>query len=91
MRQCKCGGIIKQNELTMQRESWHCESCGKYEIHSQNDQFVEHYAKLATKPGWIDYVRHQVREMEKHPMFKGLGKAVAQRIKELNVSCDIQS
>ena len=53
--------------------------------------FVEHYANLALKPGWIDYVRHQVREMEKHPMFKGLGKAVAQRIKELNVSCDIQS
>ena len=51
--------------------------------------FVEHYANLALKPGWIDYVRHQVREMEKHPMFKGLGKAVAQRIKELNVSCDI--
>jgi transketolase C-terminal domain/subunit len=47
---------------------------------------VEHYAKLALLPEWIDYVRHQVREMEKHRMFTGLGKAVAQRIKELNAS-----
>jgi len=54
---------------------------------------VDHYAKLALQPGWIEYVRHRVKELEKHPtgMWKGLGKAVAQRIKELNVSCDIQS
>ena len=57
------------------------------------DQFVEHYAKLALMPGWIDYVRHQVKEMEKHPtgMWIGLGKAIKQRIKELNVSRHIQS
>jgi len=53
--------------------------------------FVDHYARLGLNPGWIDYVRHQVKEMEKHKMYKGLGKAVAARIKELNVSCDIQS
>jgi hypothetical protein len=52
------------------------------------DQFVEHYARLALQPGWIDYVRNQVKEMEKHPtgMFKGLGLAIKQRMKELNVS-----
>jgi len=52
------------------------------------DQFVEHYAKLALMPGWIDYVRHQVKEMEKHPteMWVGLGQAIADRIKELNES-----
>ena len=57
------------------------------------DQFVEHYAKLALMPGWIDYVRHQVKEMENHPtgMFNGLGLAIKQRMDELNVSCDIQS
>ena len=47
---------------------------------------VEHYARLALIPGWIDYVRHQVKELEKIPMFKGLGKAVGQRIKELKCS-----
>jgi len=60
-------------------------------IAMNTSEFVEHYANLALKPEWIDYVRHQVREMEKHRMFTGLGKAVAQRIKEMNVSCDIQS
>ena len=49
---------------------------------------VEHYARLALMSGWIDYVRHQVKEMEKHPtgMWIGLGQAIADRIKELNES-----
>ena len=53
--------------------------------------FVDHYARLALIPGWIDYVRHQVKEMEKHPtgMWKGLGLAIKIRMDELNVSCDI--
>ena len=47
--------------------------------------FVEHYARLALNPGWIDYVRHQVKEMENHPtgMWIGLGQAIADKIKEL--------
>ena len=54
---------------------------------------IDHYAKLAMIPGWIDYVRHRVKELENHPtgMFKGLGIAIKQRMDELNVSCDIQS
>ncbi len=46
---------------------------------------IDHYAKLAMIPGWIDYVRHQVKEMENHPtgMFKGLGLAIKQRMDEL--------
>ena len=52
---------------------------------------VEHYANLALQQGWIDYVRHQVKELEKTPMFKGLGKAVGKKIKEMNVSRHIQS
>jgi hypothetical protein len=53
--------------------------------------FVDYYARLALNPGWIDYVRQQVKEMESHPtgMFKGLGIAIKQRMDELNVSCDI--
>lgn len=54
---------------------------------------VDHYAKLAMMPEWIDYVRYQVKQMEKDPsgLWVGLGKAVAQRIKELNDSSNIQS
>ena len=54
---------------------------------------VEHYVKLAMMPGWVDYVRHQVKEMEKDPsgLWLGLGQAIAERIKELNVSSNIQS
>ena len=54
---------------------------------------VEHYARLALLPGWIDYVRHQVKEMEKDPsgLWVGLAQAIANRIKELNVSSNIQN
>ena len=50
--------------------------------------FVEHYAQLALKPGWIDYVRHQVKQMEKDSsgLWVGLAQAIADRIKELNES-----
>ena len=49
---------------------------------------VEHYARLALMSGWIDYVRHRVKELENHPtgMWIGLGQAIADRIKELNES-----
>ena len=52
---------------------------------------VEHYARLALQPGWIDYVRHQVKEMENHStgMWKGLGLAIIIRMDELNVSRNI--
>jgi len=47
---------------------------------------VDHYARLALLPGWIDYVRHQVKQMEKDPsgLWVGLAQAIAERIKELN-------
>jgi hypothetical protein len=47
--------------------------------------FIEHYAQLALIPGWIDHARYQIDIMEKHPttIYKGIGKLVAQRIKEL--------
>ena len=32
MRQCKCGGVIRQHELTGNREAWTCNECGRYEI-----------------------------------------------------------
>jgi hypothetical protein len=52
---------------------------------------VEHYANLAKQSGWIEYVRHQVKEMEKDPsrLWVGLGQAIAQRLK--NDANNIQS
>ena len=46
---------------------------------------IDHYAKLAMMPEWIDYVRYQIKEMEKDSsgLWVGLGKAVAKRIEEL--------
>ena len=46
------------------------------------DKLVEHYAKLASDPAWIDHARHQVMKLEKDSsqVFKGLGQAVKQRL-----------
>ena len=54
---------------------------------------MEHYALLASKAGWIDYARQQVMEMEqeKTGIFKGLGRAVAQRLKELKDEADCRT
>ena len=47
---------------------------------------VDYYAKLAKHEGWLDYVRHRVKELEQDQtgMYKGLAQAVAQRIKEID-------
>ena len=49
---------------------------------------VTFYAELALNAGWIDYVREQVKQMEKDPsgLWIGLGKAIAKKMKELNES-----
>lgn len=31
MRQCQCGGIVRQHQLTGDREAWTCNACGRYE------------------------------------------------------------
>jgi len=54
-----------------------------------NEMFVEHYAKLALKAGWIDYVRQEVKLMEQEPAFHGIGKLIDQRIKELNADRNV--
>jgi hypothetical protein len=56
---------------------------------SLSDQdLIDHYARMALMSGAVDHARHQVMEMEKHPtkMYLGLGKAVKQRMKELNAN-----
>jgi len=54
---------------------------------SLSDQdLIDHYARMALMPGAVDHARYQVMEMEKHPskMYRGLGKAVKERMDELN-------
>jgi hypothetical protein len=48
------------------------------------EKLVEHYARLASDPAWIDHARHQVMKLEKEPsqVFKGLGQAVKQRLEK---------
>lgn len=29
-RACQCGGIIRQHQLTGEREAWTCNACGRY-------------------------------------------------------------
>jgi hypothetical protein len=46
---------------------------------------IDHYAKLAMTPGWIDYTRHRVKEMvaDKSGLWKDLPMQIKQRIDEL--------
>ena len=32
MRQCKCGGLVREHQLTQGRQAWTCGACGRYEI-----------------------------------------------------------
>jgi hypothetical protein len=51
---------------------------------------VEHYARMALIEGAIDQARFRVKELEADEtgMWLGLGKAVAQRIKELRLEAN---
>lgn len=47
------------------------------------EKLARHYAKLAMLPSWVDHCRHMVKEYEKSPYWKGLGKAVALEMESL--------
>jgi hypothetical protein len=49
------------------------------------DHMVNHIAKLAMMPSWIDEMRRWTRELEANEsgFYKGLGLKVAERIKSL--------
>jgi hypothetical protein len=53
---------------------------------SSDQEIIDHYARMALMPGAVDHARYQVMQMEKHPtkMYRGLGKAVKERMDELN-------
>ena len=44
---------------------------------------ANHYARLALHPGWIDYVRHRVGQLQKERVYAGLGNMVKNRMEEI--------
>jgi hypothetical protein len=48
------------------------------------EKMVDHYAKMATQPGWLDYTRQRVSELQKEDkMYADLGIRVKKRMEEL--------
>ena len=47
-------------------------------------ELVDHYAKMATLPGWLDYTRQRVSELQKEDkMYADLGIRVKKRMEGL--------
>ena len=44
MRQCPCGGLVRQHDLSGNRQVWTCGSCGRREEFIQN---------TVTAPKWL--------------------------------------
>lgn len=58
------------------------------------DHIVDHIARFAMKPQWLDEMRRYTKELEAQEgeIFKGLGNKVAERIKTLkDQKCPIES
>jgi len=47
------------------------------------DNMVDHIAKFAMMPHWLDEMRRFTKELQEQELFKGLGLAVADKIKLL--------
>lgn len=50
-----------------------------------NENIINHIARFAMMPAWIDEMRRWTKTLEEHEsgMYKGLGLAVAERLKYL--------
>lgn len=46
MRACKCGGVIRQHQLTRNREAWTCNACGRYEAIQRESLPEDEHARL---------------------------------------------
>ena len=58
------------------------------------DHIVDHIARFAMKPHWLDEMRRYTKELEAQEgeIFKGLGMKVADQIKTLkDQKCQIES
>ena len=49
MRVCKCGGIVRQHELTGNREAWTCGSCGRYQIIKRSEECLNNSGQHGLK------------------------------------------
>ena len=48
------------------------------------EKMVDHYAKMATTSGWLDYTRQKVSELQKEDrIYTDLGIRVKKRMEEL--------
>jgi hypothetical protein len=48
------------------------------------EKLTNHFAKMATMPGWLDYTRQRVSELQKEDkMYADLGIRVKKRMEEL--------
>jgi hypothetical protein len=47
------------------------------------DNMVDHIAKFAMMPHWLDEMRRFTKELQQQEMYQGLGLAVADKIKSL--------
>jgi hypothetical protein len=73
-RQCTCGGIIRQHELTGEREAWTCNACGKYsaiqrtkgqamtEKHTENSERACE-AQPPTQAEWLEDAARLLRDV----------------------------
>jgi hypothetical protein len=47
------------------------------------DSMVDHIAKFAMMPHWLDEMRRFTKTLEKQEIYQGIGLAVAEKIKSL--------
>jgi len=77
----------KKKMSTKEKEMTKTNSENGYSIFNWDAEYasiVKFYAQLALAPGWIEYTRDLVKQKQQtEPLFKNLGKDVAEKIKEL--------
>ncbi|MFA5386777.1 MAG: hypothetical protein WC322_00060 [Candidatus Paceibacterota bacterium] len=57
---------------------------------TQFEQQAQHLTTLATTPGWWEYTRQRVRELDKEPGFEGIHAEVTKRIKASGYKPDMR-
>lgn len=71
-RQCQCGGLVSQVELTNGRERWSCSSCGRYEIKSAADLMMMRLA--GARPQFTEEQRAECKKIEPDHVCQGPSK-----------------
>jgi hypothetical protein len=50
MRQCKCGGVVRQHQLAHNREAWTCNECGRYEVVKPQENLTHERSTSSKNP-----------------------------------------